>query len=83
MCTKADEFDAQALKKVQRAIETASENVVGQTHRPTARGVIKDMINGHERKAAQLRALLDALPAKLPYESDEALWSVLTNPRRP
>jgi hypothetical protein len=42
--------------------------------RRSARGVLEERVIHAEREAASLRALLNALPAELSPEADEALW---------
>ena len=49
----------------------------GYAGRSNAHNTLLEMINRHERAARRLRCLLDALPAKLPAEADEALWDLL------
>lgn len=44
--------------------------------RPSGKGQLRDIIEALRRKADHYEALLDALPAKLPPEADEALWSL-------
>ncbi len=48
-----------------------------ESSRQTARTVLEERLRGYERKAAHVRVLLDILPANLPREADEALWSLL------
>lgn len=44
--------------------------------RPSGKYQLREMVDALRRKADQYEALLDALPAKLPPEADEALWAL-------
>lgn len=44
--------------------------------RASARNQFAQIVEALRRRADQYQALLDALPAKLPPEADEALWSL-------
>lgn len=50
--------------------------------RQNARAVIRDRIGQLRSEAARLEALLDALPAKLPPDADQALWDMAIAARR-
>jgi hypothetical protein len=50
---------------------------LGGAFREQARTMLEGVIERKEAEIAGLRALLDALPAKLPAEADQALWLIL------
>lgn len=50
--------------------------------RQNARAVIRDRIGQLRTEAARLEALLDALPAKMPPDADQALWDLAIAARR-
>jgi hypothetical protein len=50
--------------------------------RPTAKGVIRDLISRKQREILQLQALHDCLPERLPSGADDALRTILIDARR-
>lgn len=55
---------------------------IGIGLRQNARNVIRDRIGQLRNEACRLEALLDALPAKLPPDADQALWDLAISARR-
>ena len=73
-----DEDVVRKLKSLEHQADQAKA-VVGhnQCLRETARTRLEYLIASKQREAAELQALADALPARLPPQADEALWRLL------
>ena len=59
------------------AAENGEGSLIGHAARLAARAIIQDRAIDLEREAAGLRALLDALPLRMPPQADQALWSMV------
>lgn len=65
------------IREVDMGINKLSNAGAGAVGRQSARDVIAERIQRKRTEIAGLQMLLDSLPAKLPWEADEALWNLL------